>query len=196
MTLDAGAPDNVTVVIGEVVDVDAADTAVETQEPMVVGSAAEDLEDGEPADYQDDPEAMRYAPRARRRRRRHWLRPVITVAAVLAVAWAGLAYANGWVRDQYYIGTSGGQVAIYQGVRHELGPVHLSELYEVPGGLPLEALPDVYRDEVGATITAGDLDDAEQLVDTLRLRACRAHESGIIAPTSDQGGFPGLNCTD
>ncbi|TDC54170.1 serine/threonine-protein phosphatase [Jiangella ureilytica] len=198
MTLDAGAPDNVTVVIGEIAEVDAADTVVDARETITVGSAAEDADpsDGEPAEFENDPEVMRYAPRTRHRRRRRGLRPVITVAAVLAVGWAGLSYANHWVRDQYYIGTSNGQVAIYQGVRHELGPVHLSELYEVPGDLPLEALPDVYRDEVGATIAAGDLDEAERLVHTLRLRACRAQERQTTAPASDETVFPGLDCSE
>ena len=200
--LDAGAPDNVTVVIGELVDAESAGAGA-TSESFIVGSAAESIEDGQPAELEHDPEAMRYAPRARRRRRRLWVRPVIAVAAVVAVGWAGLTYANGWVRDQYYVGVSDGQVAIYQGVRHELGPVHLSELHAVPGGLPLDALPTVYRDEVGATIAAGDLDEAEQLVDTLRVRACRAHQRETTN-ASDNGdewlgddvGFPGLLCSE
>ncbi|WP_157987512.1 Stp1/IreP family PP2C-type Ser/Thr phosphatase [Jiangella endophytica] len=203
MALDSGAPDNITVVIGELVEADAAgDGAPATS--YIVGSAAEAIEGGEPAELTEDPEAMRYAPRARRRRRRRWLRPLIAVAAVIAVGWAGLTVANGWVREQYYIGVSDGEVAIYQGVRHELGPVHLSELYAVPGGLPMEALPTVYRDEVDATITAGDLDEAEQVVHTLRLRACRAHARETTATEGanvdewlgDEVGFPGLLCSD
>ncbi|PZF80457.1 PP2C family protein-serine/threonine phosphatase [Jiangella anatolica] len=206
--LDAGAPDNVTAVVGELVEADEADAsgaAATVAAAYIVGSAAEDLQDAQPSEHQEDPEAMRYAPRARRRRRRRWLRPAITVAAVIVVGWAGLTYANGWVRDQYYIGTSNGQVAIYQGVRHELGPVHLSELYTVPGGLPLEALPTVYRHEVDATIATDDLDEAEQVIDTLRLRACRAHDSqtapagdGTAADEGDEsdGAFPGLLCSE
>ncbi|WP_158602922.1 PP2C family protein-serine/threonine phosphatase [Jiangella rhizosphaerae] len=200
MALDAGAPDNVTVVIGEFLEADAAVTG-ETAEAFVVGSAAETVED-QTAEFHQDPEAVRYAPRARRRRRRRWLRPMIAVAALIVIGWAGLTCANGWVRDQYYVGVSNGQVAIYQGVRHELGPVHLSELYAVPGGLPLEALPTVYRDEVGATIAADDLDEAEQVVHTLRLRACRAHQRETTQTSSgqewlgDDVGFPGLLCAE
>ncbi|TDD72339.1 Stp1/IreP family PP2C-type Ser/Thr phosphatase [Jiangella aurantiaca] len=201
MALDAGAPDNVTVVIGELVEADTAGTDA-TAETFIVGSAAESIEDGRSPEFHEDPETMRYAPRAPRRRRRRWLRPALAVAAVMVVGWAGLTYANGWVRDQYYIGVSGGQVAIYQGVRHELGPVHLSELYDVPGGLPLEALPTVYRDEVGETIAADDLDDAEQVIHTLRLRACRAHQRETTQTNagdeslSDDVGFPGLLCSE
>ena len=195
MALDSGAPDNVTVVVGELVEADVAGADASTAS-YVVGSAAESVQDGQPAEDDPDLEAMRYAPRARRRRRRRWLRPLIAVAAVIVVGWAGLTYANGWVRDQYYIGVSDGQVAIYQGVRHELGPVHLSELYAVPGDLPLEALPTVYRDEVGETIAAGDLDEAEQVIHTLRLRACRAQERETAAAGDDEDGFPGLLCSE
>ncbi|WP_053203779.1 PP2C family protein-serine/threonine phosphatase [Jiangella muralis] len=204
LALGAGAPDNVTAVVGEIVDADAAASADATTASYIVGAAAESIEDAQPSESQHDPEAMRYAPRARRRRRRRWLRPSIAVAAALAVGWAGLTFANGWVRDQYYVGVSNGQVAIYQGVRHELGPVHLSELYAVPGGLPLDALPTVYRHEVGATIAASDLSDAEQVIDTLRLRACRTHQRETTATGNDDSngdewlgdeiGFPGLLC--
>ncbi|SDT69329.1 PP2C family serine/threonine-protein phosphatase [Jiangella sp. DSM 45060] len=201
MALDAGAPDNVTAVVGEIVEADAAG-ADAASESYVVGSAAESLDGDQPSEPQQDAETMRYAPRARRRRRRRWLRPAIAVAAVMALGWAGLTFANGWVRDQYYVGVSNGQVAIYQGVRHELGPVHLSELYAVPGGLPLDALPTVYRNEVGATIAASDLSDAEQVIDTLRLRACRAHQRETTETGNGDGeewlgdevGFPGLLC--
>ncbi|HEY9409420.1 MAG TPA: protein phosphatase 2C domain-containing protein [Jiangellaceae bacterium] len=194
LALAGGAPDNVTVVVADVVEVDGPREPDDTAEAYLVGAAAGDqpttgrdrpqrrrpgaalrgLITGEekPADP-DELEAMRYAPQPPRRFR--WVRPVFVVALVALVGWAGLSLANDWVRDQYYVADSSGEVAIYQGVSQEIGPVRLSELYDVPGGLPVRSLPRLVRARVAETIPAEDLDDAQQIVGNLRDQACEAH---------------------
>lgn len=83
--------------------------------------------------------------------------------------------ANDWVRNQYYVGEYSGAVAIYQGVSQELGPIRLAELDSVADGLPVDALPALYRDQVHDTIVATDRSDAELKVEELRYYACRVH---------------------
>jgi protein phosphatase len=193
-TLAGGAPDNVTLVLADVIDTDNPRQPDDTAEAYLVGAAASndpsprerhhrrrpsaalrsllgnDVRPAEP----HDPEALRYAPQPPRKFQ--WIRALIAAAAVVLVGWVGLNLANDWIRDQYYVGESSGQVAIYQGVSQEVGPIRLSELYEIPGGLPADALPKVYRDRIDETITANDLAEAQDVVSTLRLHACQAHE--------------------
>ncbi|RIQ11506.1 PP2C family protein-serine/threonine phosphatase [Jiangella rhizosphaerae] len=194
LALAGGAPDNVTLVLADIVETDTPRQPDDTAEAFLVGAAASN--DAPPperprrrrgsalralvgAEEQHKPtpedlEAMRYAPQPPRGRR--WLRTVVIVTAVGAIGWVGLDLASDWVRDQYYVGDSNGQVAIYQGVSQEIGPIRLSELHDIPGGLPVDALPAIYREQVADTITADDLEDADAVVDRLRLEACRAHE--------------------
>ncbi|TDD94528.1 PP2C family protein-serine/threonine phosphatase [Jiangella asiatica] len=194
LALDSGAPDNVTVVLGEVVPSDDDHPAPGSSQAFMVGAVAEPSPDG---GTPDDPETVRYAPQPPRRR--PWLRPALAIGVLVAVGWAGLTIANDWVREQYYIGSSGGQVAVYQGVSQELGPIHLSELHQIPGDLPVDALPEVFQDQVGATISADDLDTAVQVVESLRREACQAQQgrgaTGGSVSTEDAG-FPGLRCAD
>lgn len=188
--LAGGAPDNVTVLLGEIVDLDLPPNPDDTIEAFLVGAASE-VSPPEPDrphrrgpaaairalvgtdDGDDDPEAARYAPQPPRRFR--WVRPLLVVAVVGLIGWVGLSLANDWVRGQYYVGDYDGDVAIYQGVSQELGPIRLSELDTVADGLPVAALPALYRDQVGDAIVAEDLDDAERKVDDLRDHACQAH---------------------
>ncbi|WP_051425501.1 PP2C family protein-serine/threonine phosphatase [Jiangella gansuensis] len=193
LALDSGAPDNVTVVLGEFVPVDDGHRPVDdTAQVFMVGAVTESHPEVDVPD--DDPETARYAPQPPRRR--SWLRPVIAVGVVAAMGWTALTLANDWVREQYYIGSSGGQVAVYQGVSQELGPIHLSELHEIPGDLPVDALPEVFREQIGATISADDLDSAVQVVETLRREACQAHRDRASGEQTQDDGFPGLRCVD
>jgi PPM family protein phosphatase len=206
LALKAGAPDNVTCVVADIVETDVPPLADDTAEAFLVGAAAGDLpappsgrtrrrpgaamrsllgsaESRRAAGTQlaepgDDAEELRYAPQPPRRYR--WLRRAgIAVVAVL-VGWAGLNLADDYVRAQYYIGDQAGTVAIFRGVSQEVGPLRLSDVHEVAAGLPVSALPLLVRDRVVETIPASDLSDAEQIVSSLREEACRAH---IPTPT-------------
>jgi protein phosphatase len=104
------------------------------------------------------------------------------LAVVALLAWGALSLASTWVRSQYYVGSNAGEVAIFQGLSQEVGPIRLSELYTVPGGLPVDSLPTLYKNQVESTIAADDVEDAQEIVSTLRRQACRAAEENQPEP--------------
>lgn len=205
LAMRGGAPDNITVVVAEVVQTDAPPRTDDTAEVYLVGAAsagqqaptkssrrrpgaalrgllasgghgsADDSAPAPPA----DPEELRYAPQPPRRFR--WLRRLAIAAVIAAVVWAGAAITNQWVRDQYYVGDQSGEVAIFRGVSQEVGPLRLSELYDTADGLPVGALPDTFRNRVDGNIPAESLADAERIVANLRQEACTAQE--VSEPT-------------
>ena len=201
LALKAGAPDNVTCVVADIVETDVLPAADDTAEAFLVGAAAGDVpvssagrprrgpgaamrsllgsaESRRAANAQlegpgDDAEELRYAPRPPRRYR--WLRRAGIAAVAVLVGWVGLNLADDYVQAQYYVGDQAGTVAIFRGVSQEVGPLRLSDVHEVAPGLPVSSLPTLVRDRVVATIPASDLSDAEQIVNSLRETACRAH---------------------
>jgi serine/threonine protein phosphatase PrpC len=204
LALKGGAPDNITCVVADIVETDIPPSIDDTAEAFLVGAAS-----GEPPpppaartrrrpgaamrsllgsaesrrSEPDDVEALRYAPQPPRRYR--WLRRIGIAAVVFLLAWAGLRFADDYVRAQYYVGDQAGTVAIFRGVSQEVGPLRLSDVHEVAADLPVASLPEIVRDRVIATIPAADLPDAEQIVANLRAEACRAHEP-TPAPTPTQ----------
>ena len=187
LSLDNGAPDNVTVVI---VDVDESpDSSAETA--TLVGSAAVPLsfevETGRralrlptmllhplraspPEDSHFEPESEEYLDeliREDRRRARHrriaWLVAIGFVAVALI---AGLIAGYQWTQNHYYVGANGDTVAIYQGVQADLGPLSLSSVYQQTS-VTLDSLSEYTRESVEQTINADDLADAEDIIDRL-----------------------------
>jgi len=190
-SLDAGAPDNVTVVLIDV------DDKLDDAPPdaRLVGSAASPLS-FEPAparrglrlptlllhplksaqeDAHFEPESDEYfaeliAEDRRRHRRRRIVWLVLIVLAGLAVAAAALL-AYQWTQTHYYVGADDrGEVAIFRGVQQGLGPIPLSSVYE-ESGVAVDALPDFTRESVEATISADDLADARDIVARLEAAA-------------------------
>jgi len=202
LALKGGAPDNVTCVVADVVDTSEPAPGTEAAESVVVGAAAgpeghrdtgrlrgvatapagaaERAERTLAAD--DDHEALRYAPRPPRRF--VWLRRVALLALAGLLVYAGVQLASSWVREQFYVGDESGEVAVYQGLSQEIGPVRLSELYEVTGGLPVEALPSIFQEQVAESIAADDLGDARRIVERLRREACAAHPPQVPETTA------------
>ncbi|MFM7211076.1 MAG: PP2C family protein-serine/threonine phosphatase, partial [Actinomycetota bacterium] len=167
LALARGAPDNVTVVVADVLEVTELAAA---GEPVVVGAAGEPRVRARlprvhfPKDAQVDPDAPDRparvdgpptsemprinagAPPSNRStggggRRRIWTIVAIAAAAVIvaiaAVAIAGTA----WVRAQWYVGQSGGFVTIYQGVSGSVLGIPMQTTVQVSdlavGTLPL-----------------------------------------------------------
>lgn len=188
-SLDAGAPDNVTVVILDIGDLSRSDIV---KDPVTVGSAAAPLQFGEPKpstratrlptlrlhpvrpatgpthfepqsdDYLD--ELIEEDERRVRRRRLTWMigLAVLVVAIVVAVL---LGYQ--WTQSRYFVGASpAGKVAIFQGVQQNLGPIELSHVYEETD-VPVTSLPQYDKQLVQQTINADDLAAARAIVDQL-----------------------------
>lgn len=186
-SLDAGAPDNVTVVL---MDVDASPESG-SDPPVMVGSASaplsfepdstrrplrlptlllHPLKATQPDDSHFEPESDEYLDaliaedrRRGRRRRISWL---IFVLLALAAIVTGLLLGYQYTQQQYFVGTFNDRVAIYRGVQQNLGPISLSQVVETTT-IEVADLPAYRRDSVESTINARDLADARRIVDQL-----------------------------
>jgi serine/threonine protein phosphatase PrpC len=180
-----GGPDNVTVVVVDVVEADGSANQDDTAEAFMVGAAAEQHREADgsiaaPVDSSADSEEEHYA--ATRTKPSRWIWRGVAAALAAALLWGGVAVAYAWTQRQYYVGDHDGNVAIYRGVSQQLGPLDLSHVYETVTGLPVQALSPVYRDQLDQTIVADDLGQAREIVTRLRTMACRTHNAGA-APT-------------
>ena len=195
LALRAGAPDNVTCIIGDVVDLDTDQAPSTAQE--VVGAAAErrgtatrampvtpaskaaaltreamGTEDDEHEHEHEQVESGRGAGSNRRASpgRWRWVRVLsLFLLVVAAVAGGGLG-AYTWSQQQYYVGTVNGHVAIYQGVSQKVGPWELSHVVD-ESEIPLTDLPDFYRSRLDATVSMPSIEDSRRLVTDLRVQA-------------------------
>ncbi len=177
LALDAGAPDNVTVVI---VDVGGAHP-VFSGTPTIVGSASTPrgvevpaVRSGrsswlhparqaanEPTHYEPAPQFLEeLIEEDRRRSRRRRIAWAVAAAVVLAALAAGLAAGYAWTQTRYFVGADEDTVVIYRGVQQNLGPIALSSAYQ-DTGIPLADLSPFDRATVEATISARSLADAQ-----------------------------------
>ncbi|WP_051462736.1 PP2C family protein-serine/threonine phosphatase [Haloglycomyces albus] len=132
--LDAGAPDNVTVLVADVVESD------DASERTIIDGAAHDLvlansdttslprigsdsEDSDADDDSDDPDSDDADRAPSKGRGRVWRTVLVGVFVLALIAGAGLI----WVRSQYYLGVSDDDsVSLYRGLPHEAFGVSLS----------------------------------------------------------------------
>ncbi|MFT4187460.1 MAG: protein phosphatase 2C domain-containing protein [Aeromicrobium sp.] len=175
LALEGGGADNVTVVIGEMVeaDDDGSDLSCADGRPQLVGAAAAnpqsqqvdvDLIDST-AHVDVDPEELRYAPRPPSRWR--FVRWIAFLLVLLGLIGVGGWYAYRWSQQQYFVAEDGGYVAIYRGVNADLPLITLKEV-ESRTDLELDELPSHRRDQVSGGMEADNLADAERIVDDLR----------------------------
>jgi len=189
-SLDAGAPDNVTVVIVDIADTSRGEVL---KEPVTVGSAASPLQFGsepkpttraarlpglrlhpirpatgpthfEPQseDYLD--ELIEEDARRVRRRRLTWMIGLILLVVAIVLA---IFFGYQWTQSRYYVGMSPDRhVAIYQGVQQGIGPISLSHLYE-ESDVKVDDLPEYDKQQVEQTINADDLPAAKTIVEQL-----------------------------
>jgi protein phosphatase len=95
---------------------------------------------------------------------------------LLAVVVIGGAYA-GWryTQDQYYVGTDGSNVAIFQGVNETVAGVRLSHVYQRTD-IPLAGVPTTYQATIRATIdSSSGLAGARSILSNIRssFEACQ-----------------------
>jgi protein phosphatase len=177
----AGAPDNITVVVADVVDDEL------LVDPVLIGSAADSVNQQRlPAvDFPEEGEASverEWDFEIPKFRIRRLLIPVLSTLGILALIAAGAIF---WISSQWYVGVYAptNSVAIYQGVASG----GLSRLVEV-SALNVGELPDFERTQVVATIDSGTHGDAQAAVARLQARAdmCKGTPSTPGCPVVNQ----------
>jgi hypothetical protein len=75
----------------------------------------------------------------------------------------------GWryTQDQYYVGTDGGQVAIFQGINQSVAGVRLSHVYQRTS-IPLAGVPSPDIGQIRATVSATSRSQALTVVANIR----------------------------
>lgn len=196
MALKGGGPDNITCIIADVLDLDRLPRGVEAPStaPQIVGSAARTrhqptaasgpaakaaaLTRGEAeAPYADEDFSEEEPPR-----RSPWP-ALVTLALLLAVVAGALWSAYAWSQKQFFVGTDGTHVVVYQGLAQDLGPIPLSSPVEVTD-IELEQLPPIMRDQVQRTISTPDRDAAEEVV--MRLQNAAELNAPTTPPTGTE----------
>lgn len=189
LALKGGGPDNVTVIVADVVDVDFGEDA-----PIVGGAAGTGDADPQPdssaarasAATLPKPQPQRFEatspppePQARRRR---WLRPLLITCGILIVLCAGTLVTRWWIFSHYYIGVNqADDVVIFQGVPGNPVGVSLNRQVEdsCPSNSPrncdrinIKDLQDAQRLDIrNGSTKADDLSAARQAMHRLRMNA-------------------------
>ena len=184
LTLRAGAPDNVTCVVADVVEEAAVAGAPASRAGAANGETTRgSAGDGDipavaaaasgsqaplreprvtPAAVAGADAADRADPRERNRSLRRRRTAVITVV-VLALLAAGALLGWRWVQQQYYVGEAAGQVAIFRGVEGSVAGLDLSSEKERSEVAVADLLP-FQQEQVRDGISAEDLDDARRIL--------------------------------
>lgn len=176
--MSAGAPDNITVVVADVVN-DELDS-----DPVLIGSAADSTNQSRlPAvDFPDEGEVqLTNSDRDFLETSKNWLAPVISTVGVIAL---GIAATIWWLSNQWFVGVYEQEdvVAIFQGVPAG-GMYRLIEISEIEVG----QLPDFERDQVAKTFESNDLESAHAAIDRLKVSA------DLCIQTPATPGCPELN---
>jgi hypothetical protein len=189
LALRSGGPDNITVIVADVVDDGGRGAAL--MEPVVDGAAGGNVGqrqvDGRSAAGRAalaDPPAPPPPPptpstgggsSARRRP----LRLLLVAVVGLAVLVAGAVGTYSWALGHWFVGVDGGgdaeQVAIFRGLNVSVVGFDLYEL-DQDTGLPLADLTQAARNRVRNGITADDASHADRILEALRdqrLEPCR-----------------------
>jgi len=171
LALRGGGPDNVTVIVADVVD-----ASGQRPSPVVVAGAAADSPQAPPAGIAESSAARARTaegrhvappprppadppPRSGPDRRSTALLGLVAVGLLVAAAVGGYAY----IRSQYYVGVDGQQVAIFRGVTGSVAGIDFSEVDERTD-LSTERLDRLVRSRVERGIVAKDRTDAQQIV--------------------------------
>ena len=184
LALRAGAPDNVTCIVADIIDEPVDGDSV----PTVVGAAAERQprralvasNGGSPAEraaaltrLEDDDDNPFHQPRPGTV---HGPRRLVLGLGAAAVLLAGAGAAWAWVQGQLYVGSSSGQVAIYAGLPGGVGPLALSKVRQEFPDVRVTDLPDYAQSALTRGLPADNEAKASDIVESYRklADACRS----------------------
>lgn len=188
--LEFGAPDNVTVVLVDVID--AKDETDFSPSRNLVGSAANEVVIEQRKGMQvlrllnpltllellqkpEDP--VRFAPESEEllekilketkgRVRARRFRQIATYLLLIAIAAYGITLAVDYTQTRYFVGIDDGYVVIYKGIKEELGPFKFSSVYEVTD-VSVGSLTDFQREALERSISAESAEEAQRIVSQL-----------------------------
>jgi protein phosphatase len=198
LALRSGGPDNITVIVADVVEDNGSGIAFE---PVVDGAAGDNrgqrevdprsaagraaLADPPPAPPPPTSAPTAAAPSDRRRSRR---RLFVAGGAVLLLVGAGIATWL-WVLTHWFVSVAAADgadhVAVYRGFNADLLGLDLYRVDDVTD-IPLDDLTSYDQNSVRQGIEAGDAGDAQRIVDDLQAAAvpeCDRRGSGEAAPS-------------
>ncbi len=209
LALKGGGPDNITVVVADVVDSD-----LDDDRPLVAGAAAEkqivpgaaSARTGPNPRYgdQDSPAAKgaRIGRRglalrdpdpdgavdedSQRPARRPPPRPAFVVLFTVIVLIVAAVWGWFYIHSRYYVGVDSEQVAIFEGVEGSIAGISLHHLKEHV--MPLSELNEQGRREVQDGYSASSLTEAREYVDQLKKTLAAANPAqSTTAPSATAG---------
>lgn len=190
LALRGGGPDNVTVIVADVINAKVGDIIDDV--PVIAGAfvdpAAADVPGAdsaaERAARMSRPAAETTEPTKHRKRPWAW-RPWLLLLVIVLLIVAALGGTYIWTQTQYFVGKAGANVAIFRGVNTEFGPIKFFNVDKVIADLPVANLNPSVRSQVQDGITAHSRAEAQSIVNNLRnqvLPACRPHPSSAATP--------------
>ena len=188
--LEFGAPDNVTVVLVDVVDSKAEidfspgrefvgsaanEVVIEKRQgsqilrllnPMTLIDLLQKPED--PVSFAPESEELleKILKKTKGRIRARRLRQIATYLLIVAAASYGLFLSYEYTQTRYFVGINNGVVVIYQGIKEELGPLKFSSVYEVTD-ISIDSLTDFQREALERSISVDGPDEARQIISQL-----------------------------
>ncbi|MCT9931766.1 Stp1/IreP family PP2C-type Ser/Thr phosphatase [Planotetraspora sp. A-T 1434] len=196
-----GGPDNITCVVADVIEIDDLQPPV-TSTAAVVGAAGSGRVRSAPPDtpagrattvtapqpvivdddLDDDaaPEALASGRRSRKRRR-SWPK-VAAPLLVVAVLGVGGYFGYQWTQDQFYVGANGDELAVFQGVDAQLGPVSLRKVAYTEH-VRVSSLSAVQQDQIRSGIPADDLQAGIATMKSFKAPAGQPPQGADATPT-------------
>jgi protein phosphatase len=188
--LEFGAPDNVTVVLVDVVD--AQDEIEFSPGRILVGSAANEVvieqrkglqvlrllnpmtliellqKPEDPVSFAPESEELleKILKDTKGRVRARRFRQIATYLLLIAVASYGLFLAIEYTQTRYFVAINDGYVVIFKGIKEELGPFKFSSVYEVTD-VSVDSLTDFQREALERSITAESPEEAQRIFSQL-----------------------------
>ena len=188
--LEFGAPDNVTVVLVDVID--AKDEIDFSPGRVLVGSAANEVvieqrkglqvlrllnpltllellqKPEDPVSFAPESEELleKILKETKGRVRARRFRQIATYLLLIAIASYALFLAIEYTQTRYFVAINDGYVVIFKGIKEELGPFKFSSVYEVTD-VSVDSLTDFQREALERSITAESPEEAQRIVSQL-----------------------------